>query len=115
MAVAQRLAGSQILAVDAMQVYRGMDIGTAKPTLSDQALVPHHGIDLVETHELFTVADFQRHARGVTEVARAASSPLLMVAGTGLYLTAVIDGLDPPRGMAAAASRARTTRSGQPV
>ncbi len=86
----------EIVAVDAMQVYRGMDIGTAKPSLADQAAVPHHCIDLVGPHELFTVAEFQREARvalaGVAQRERSA----VMVAGTGMYLTAVIDNFTLP-------------------
>ncbi|MFM7892364.1 MAG: isopentenyl transferase family protein, partial [Actinomycetota bacterium] len=57
MAVAQE-TGAHIVAVDAMQVYRGMDIGTAKPTAADQSAVPHHCLDLVNPDERFTVAEF---------------------------------------------------------
>jgi len=63
MALARSLPGQiEIVAVDAMQVYRGMDIGTAKPTAEDQAAVVHHGIDLVDADEAFTVSDYQRAA-----------------------------------------------------
>ena len=61
MAAASTVPGTAIVAVDAMQVYRGMDIGTAKPTLADQAVVPHHGIDLVEPTVDFAVADYRGH------------------------------------------------------
>lgn len=95
MAVA-RATGAHIIAVDAMQVYRGMDIGTAKPTPADQAAVPHHCIDLVDPNERFTVAEFKTHAASARASVQAADAPALFVAGTGLYLTAVIDDLQLP-------------------
>ena len=95
MAVA-RETGAHIVAVDAMQVYRGMDIGTAKPTATDQAAVPHHCLDLVDPDERFTVADFKAHAARAREATAAAGVDALFVAGTGLYLTAVIDDLQLP-------------------
>ena len=97
MAVAQQQTDSQnpvhIVAVDAMQVYRDMNIGTAKPTLSDQSLVPHHCIDLVDSHERFTVAEFKKSATDALVEIDKANGRALLVAGTGLYLTAVIDDL----------------------
>jgi tRNA dimethylallyltransferase len=95
MAVA-RATGAHIIAVDAMQVYRGMDIGTAKPTPADQAAVPHHCIDLVDPNERFTVAEFKTHAASARASVQAAGAPALFVAGTGLYLTALIDDLQLP-------------------
>lgn len=95
MAVA-RETGAHIVAVDAMQVYRGMDIGTAKPSKADQAEVPHHCIDLVSPSERFTVAEFKVHAAHARSEIAAAGAPALFVAGTGLYLTAVIDNLQLP-------------------
>lgn len=93
MAAAVTVPGTEIVAVDAMQVYRYMNIGTAKPSAADRAAVRHHCLDLVDPSQEFTVADYQQAYR------RAQCSidgrPLL-VAGTGLYLTAVIDGLDVP-------------------
>ncbi len=93
MAAAGAVAATEIVAVDAMQVYRGMDIGTAKPTAEDRAAVVHHCLDLVEPTESFSVTDYQRayDAAGATIKGR----PLL-VAGTGLYLVAVIDRLEVP-------------------
>lgn len=82
-----------IVAVDAMQVYRDMNIGTAKPTKQDQALVPHHCIDLVDSHERFTVAEFKKSATDSLEKIDSLKGRALLVAGTGLYLTAVIDEL----------------------
>jgi len=95
MAVA-RATGAHIIAVDAMQVYRGMDIGTAKPSPADQAAVPHHCIDLVDPNERFTVAEFKTHAASARASVQAAGAPALFVAGTGLYLTALIDDLQLP-------------------
>ncbi len=93
MAAATAVAGTEIVAVDAMQVYRGMDIGTAKPTPADRARVVHHGLDLAEPSESFTVTDY----RGAYDafLPEIAGRPLL-VAGTGLYLTAALDRLDIP-------------------
>lgn len=93
MTAAQTVSGTEIVAVDAMQVYRGMDIGTAKPTASDRAVVTHHGLDLAEPSERFTVADYQRAVRPVVE---GEGPPLVLVAGTGLYLTALVDRLELP-------------------
>jgi len=95
MAVA-RETGAHIVAVDAMQVYRGMDIGTAKPTAADRAAVPHHCLDLVGPDARFTVADFKTHAAAARTAIAAAGADALFVAGTGLYLTAVIDDLQLP-------------------
>lgn len=93
MAAALAVEGTEIVAVDAMQVYRRMDIGTAKPSLADRALVRHHCIDLVDPDRSFTVADFR--AAYDAAVATVGGRPLL-VAGTGLYLTAVLDRLELP-------------------
>ena len=82
-----------IVAVDAMQVYRDMNIGTAKPTEQDQALVAHHCIDVVDSHERFTVAEFKKSATDALEQIHKLGGRALLVAGTGLYLTAVIDDL----------------------
>ena len=96
MELARQRGDVEIIAVDAMQVYRGMDIGTAKPTRADRLEVSHHGIDLVDPSDTFTVSDFQRCAdQALTEIEDAAHIAVL-VAGTGLYLTAVIDDLRLP-------------------
>jgi tRNA dimethylallyltransferase len=93
MAAARARPGTEIVAVDSMQVYRGMDIGTAKPTPQDQAEVTHHGLNLADPIEDFTVVRFVEHY----DHARAATAaPLLLVAGTGLYLRAMLDRFDPP-------------------
>src|SRR5262245_26946512 len=93
MAAAGAVPGTEIVAVDAMQVYRGMDIGTAKPSAADRAAVRHHGIDLVDPSVDFTVADYRR---SYDEALATITGRPLLVAGTGLYLTAVIDRLDVP-------------------
>jgi len=81
--------GAEVLSVDSMLVYRGMDIGTAKPTAEQRAAVPHHLLDLAEPSERFTVARFQTAARAVL---RRVADPLL-VGGSGLYFRAVADDL----------------------
>ncbi|CAN5815065.1 tRNA (adenosine(37)-N6)-dimethylallyltransferase MiaA [soil metagenome] len=97
MVVARQVAGVEIIAVDAMQVYRRMDIGTAKPTVADRTAVPHHGLDLADPGRDFTVHDYRRaYDAALVDIAgRRAGHPLL-VAGTGLYLTAVLDRLELP-------------------
>ncbi|MFZ9274824.1 MAG: tRNA (adenosine(37)-N6)-dimethylallyltransferase MiaA [Ilumatobacteraceae bacterium] len=95
MAVA-RTTNTEIVVCDAMQVYRGMDIGTAKPTLTDRTEVPHHCVDLVEATERFTVSDYQLAARSAVADITSRGANALVVAGTGLYLTALIDELEFP-------------------
>lgn len=91
----QRL-GIELVSIDAMQVYRGMDVGTAKPTDAERDLVRHHMIDLVDARETFTVAQFQAAYRDVvSDISLRGATPLL-VGGTGLYLRAVVDELDIP-------------------
>jgi tRNA dimethylallyltransferase len=86
--IAPRL-GAEIVSVDSMLVYRGMDVGTAKPTPEQRAVVPHHLLDLAEPSERFTVARYQELARSAL---RSVARPLL-VGGSGLYLRAVVDDL----------------------
>jgi tRNA dimethylallyltransferase len=93
MAAARAVVGTEIVAVDAMQVYRGMDIGTAKPSAADQRAVRHHGIDLVAPDADFTVADYRR---GYDAWLATIAGRALLVAGTGLYLNAVVDHLEMP-------------------
>ena len=86
----------EIVSVDAMSVYRGMDLATAKPTLSERSEVRYHLIDLVDPSEDFTVAEFQRAARDAKEQIGAVGHGVLYVGGTGLYGRAVLDDLDIP-------------------
>ncbi len=96
MAVARRLGDVELVCVDSMTVYRGMDIGTAKPTAQDRSAVRHHLLDLVEPSQEFTVREFQAAARAArADIARRGSRALL-VGGTGLYLRAVLDDLAIP-------------------
>ena len=81
----------EILSADSAQVYRGLDIGTAKPTPAERARVPHHLIDLIDPDQRFSVAAFQREAdRIAAEVAARGRLPVL-VGGTGLYVRAVVE------------------------
>lgn len=91
-----RQRGVELVSIDAMQVYRGMDIGTAKPSESDRSLVRHHMIDLVDAHETFTVAQFQDVYRDVVSDIAARNGTAVLVGGTGLYIRAVVDDLDIP-------------------
>ena len=79
---------ADVASCDSMLVYRGMDIGTAKPTAAQRASVPHHLLDLADPSERFTVARFQEEARDVLE-----SSRCVLVGGSGLYFRAVVDEL----------------------
>jgi tRNA dimethylallyltransferase len=82
--------------MDSMQVYRGMDIGTAKPTPAEQAQVPHHLIDIVEPADPFSVVPFQQVARAAIAAVEARGKRALLVGGTGLYFQAVVDDLEFP-------------------
>jgi tRNA dimethylallyltransferase len=86
----------EILAVDAMTVYRGMDLGTAKPTRAERGEVNYHLLDLVEPSEEFTVAQFQKAAREAAADVWRAGHKVLYVGGTGLYGRAVLDNLAIP-------------------
>lgn len=92
LAVAQR-TGAEILSVDSMQVYRGMDVGTAKPTAAERAAAAHHLIDVVTPDEPFTVARFVEMADGVIADARRRGVPLIATGGTPLYYKALFEGL----------------------
>ena len=93
MSVAAQLGDIEIIAVDSMQVYRGMNIGTAKPTSEDQRMVAHHCLDLVDPSERFTATQFQSVANAALDAIHARGRRALLVGGTGLYLTALIDEL----------------------
>ena len=93
MGVARLIGGAEIVTLDSMQVYRGMDIGTATPTAAEQTEVPHHLIDLVDPSEEFGVAELQQRARAVIDEIRGRGGVPVLVGGTGLYVRAVIDEL----------------------
>lgn len=86
--------GAAILCADAMTVYRGMDIGTAKPDAAMRSEVPYYGIDLVDPCETFSVGAFIQTARLVAAEADLTGRPLIVVGGTGLYLSALLFGLE---------------------
>jgi len=94
--VAQRLGDVEIVSADAMQVYRGMDIGTAKPTEADRAVVPHHLVDVAGPDEEYSIARFQGDAREAIAGIEARGHRALLVGGSGLYVQAVIDELEVP-------------------
>ncbi|ASO19262.1 tRNA dimethylallyltransferase [Actinoalloteichus hoggarensis] len=88
--------GGEVVNADAMQLYRGMDIGTAKITGAERRGVPHHQLDVLDVTETASVAAYQRHARGVVERLLAAETPPILVGGSGLYVQAVLDELEFP-------------------
>mgnify|MGYP000550997711 FL=1 len=96
MAAALTNGNTELVVCDAMQVYKRMDIGTAKPSAQDQAQVPHHCIDMVAPSERFTVSDYQVKARAAVADITGRGKNALVVAGTGLYLTSLIDELSFP-------------------
>jgi len=85
--------GAEICSVDSMLVYRGMDVGTAKPTAAERREVPHHLLDLAAPSERFTVARFQDAARIAIDQVRGKGAVPLLVGGSGLYFRAVADDL----------------------
>jgi tRNA dimethylallyltransferase len=94
MVLAERLGG-EIVNADALQVYRGFDIGTAKPGAEELARVPHHLIDILEPHERYSAGEFARRAReAIAEIQGRRRVPIV-VGGSGLYLRALCDGLSP--------------------
>ena len=96
--VAERLRAdgvpAEVISADSRQVFRGLDIGTAKVPAAERADVPHHGLDLVDPDQPFSVADFVRHARAALGQINDRRGIALLVGGTGLYLRAVARGLD---------------------
>ena len=81
--------GAEIISADSRQVYRGMDIGTAKVSVADRSRVPHHGLDLVDPDEAFTAADFRAHALDALAGIAARGRVAILAGGTGLYLRIV--------------------------
>ena len=88
-----RAWGAEICSVDSMLVYRGMDVGTAKPSTAQRAQVAHHLLDVAEPSERFTVARFQALATDALAQIRARGARPLLAGGSGLYLRAVVDDL----------------------
>jgi tRNA dimethylallyltransferase len=94
-ALAQRLGG-EVVNADSMQLYRGMDIGTAKPGAAERGGVPHHLLDVWHVREPASVAEYRALARAEIDRLRAAGTVPLLVGGSGLYVRAVLDELDFP-------------------
>jgi tRNA dimethylallyltransferase len=93
--LAERLGG-EIVSADSRLFYRGMDIGTAKPTLAERARVPHHLVDIANPDEPITLAEFRQVAdEAITSIFRRGRLPFL-VGGTGLYIWALLEGWHPP-------------------
>ncbi len=93
LALAERVP-LEIISVDSALVYRGMDIGTAKPTPAELAAVPHHLIDIIEPHESYNAARFVADTRRLMDEIRERGKLPLLVGGTMLYIKALVDGLD---------------------
>ena len=93
MAIAAQLP-VEIMVADSRQVFRGLSIGTAKPSGADQRVVPHHLLDLADPDETFTVADWIGHARPLVDEIAGRGRISLLVGGTGLYVSALVDGYD---------------------
>ena len=84
---------TEIISADSRQVYRGLDIGTAKATVEEREGIPHHGLDLVEPDQAFTLADYAEHARQALAGIADRDGLAILVGGTGLYLRAVARGI----------------------
>jgi tRNA dimethylallyltransferase len=97
-ALAEALIGrgrpTEIISADSRQVFRGLDIGTAKASAADRARVPHHGLDLVDPDQPFSVADFATHTGPVLADLRRRDGIAILAGGTGLYLRAIARGID---------------------
>lgn len=93
LALAEQIGG-EIISVDSMQVYRGLDIGTAKPSAADRVRVPHHVIDVCDLTESFDAAQFARLAHRAVAKIRSHGHVPILCGGTGLYFKAFLEGLD---------------------
>ncbi|HEU0235436.1 MAG TPA: tRNA (adenosine(37)-N6)-dimethylallyltransferase MiaA [Candidatus Limnocylindrales bacterium] len=102
-----RGVAAEIISADSRQVYRGLDIGTAKVGPDERARIPHHGLDLVDPDTPFSVADFVEHASGALAGIAASAGLAVLVGGTGLYLRAVARGIATDALPSDAAVRAR--------
>ncbi|GHU08234.1 tRNA (adenosine(37)-N6)-dimethylallyltransferase MiaA [Alphaproteobacteria bacterium] len=87
--IAQKHNG-EIISADSRAIYRSMDIGTAKPSIKEQAGIRHWGLDLVEPNERFTVADFQQYANNAIDDIRSRGKQPILVGGSGLYIDSII-------------------------
>ncbi|TVQ11278.1 MAG: tRNA (adenosine(37)-N6)-dimethylallyltransferase MiaA [Leptolyngbya sp. DLM2.Bin27] len=117
--LAQRLTlaadrAAVILSADSRQVYREFDIGTAKPSSLERQQVPHYLIDICDPTETLTLAQYQRQAQALIQQCHQASTPPLLVGGTGLYIDAVVKGLRIPPVAPQPALRRQLEALGQP-
>jgi tRNA dimethylallyltransferase len=96
LALAAKEGDVELVSADAMQVYRGMDIGTAKPSREERGRARHHLVDLVDASESFSLGDFLGHARAALADIDARGKRAVLVGGTGLYVHALVDDFDPP-------------------
>ena len=96
MALARRSSDIELVTVDSMQVYRGMDIGTAKPSAAEQSEIVHHLLDVCDPDDDYTVARFQRDCLAVLADIEERGKRAVLVGGTGLYLQAITDDLEIP-------------------
>ncbi len=96
MSLALGLGDVEIVTADSMQVYKGMDIGTAKPTTAERAGVPHHLVDVATPQEDWDVSRFVREASAIVDAIVARGKTALLVGGTGLYVHALVDGFSVP-------------------
>lgn len=94
--LAQRLGSAEIVNADSMQLYRGMDIGTAKPTPDERSAVPHHLFDVLDVTQTASVAEFQSWAREAIAACHSRGVTPILVGGSALYVRAVLDRLDFP-------------------
>ena len=95
-----RKFNGEIVSADSRQIYRGMDIGTAKPTAAERRAIPHHLIDIKDPDEDYTVAEYQRDAIAAINGIVARGALPILVGGTGLYVKAVLENLDIPKAQA---------------
>ena len=96
MELARRRPGVELVSMDSMALYRGMDVGTTAPTAAERAEVPHHLVDLVDPTEDFTVSEFQVAARWALDDMEGRGARAVLVGGTGLHVRAVVDDLEIP-------------------
>lgn len=116
-AVAEAVDG-EIVNADALQAYRGLDLGTAKPTAEERARVPHHLVDVLDPEERYSAGEFTRRARRAIAEIRARDHRPIVVGGSGLYLRALLEGISPvPPGDPAVRHRLRerVEREGLPA
>src|SRR5690606_18824400 len=109
--------GGEVVNADASQLYRGMDIGTAKLTPAERRGVPHHQLDVLDVRQEASVAAYQRHARADLDRIAARGAVPVLAGGSGLYVRAVLDRLEiPPTDPAVRASwEARLAQEGAPA